>query len=47
MPNKYEQRLHQIKILLHAYTTADGSYDEEISTLETERDSILRELNKE
>ncbi len=47
MVNKYEQRLYQIEILLHAYKTNDGSYDEEITALESERDSILSELNRE
>ena len=47
MVNKYEQRLYQIEILLHAYKTGDGSYDEEITALESERDSILQELNRE
>ena len=47
MPNKYEQRLYQIEILLHAYKTGDGSYDEEIQVLQDERDNILQELNRE
>lgn len=44
MTNPYENRLHQIEILLHAYKQADQTYKEEIKTLETERQQILNEL---
>lgn len=44
MTNPYENRLHQIEILLHAYRQAEEEYPEEITNLEEERTGILLEL---
>jgi len=45
--NRFEYRLKQIEILLHAYNEADGSYEDKISELNAERDNILKEINTE
>lgn len=44
MTNYFEQRLHQIEILLHAYRSEDGDYEDEIQGLEEERTGILLHL---
>ena len=45
MANKYEYRLHQIAILLNAYTNEDEErYIDEITELQEERDNILADM---
>ena len=45
MVNKYEYRLHQIAILLNAYTNEDEErYIDEITQLREERDNILEDM---
>lgn len=46
MTNMYEHRLHQINIILNAYTQENNNkYAEEIKQLEEERNNILQEIN--
>lgn len=49
MTNYYEHRLHQIEILLRAYTTEnDGEgFEKEVEALKEERNLILDELINE
>lgn len=45
MTNPYENRLHQIEILLHAYNKEDKErYTEEITALHEERKTILEQI---
>lgn len=48
MSNYYEYRLHQIELLLRAYTTnGEGNHEKEIEELKEERNLILDELINE
>ena len=45
MVNKYEYRLHQIAILINAYTNEDEErYIDEIQELKQERNNILKDM---
>ena len=45
MVNKYEYRLHQIALLLNAYTNEDEErYIDEIQELKQERNNILKDM---
>ena len=45
MTNVYENRLHQIQILIHAYNKEDKErYKDEVKALQEEQTHILREL---
>lgn len=46
MTNIFEQRLHEIQLLIHTYRTKDSThYKKEIQKLEAEKQQILQTID--